>query len=539
MASNLYTGISNGIYIHYQPEHVKRYLQQKQSKSSLLARLTEDDQIKARVISSMRKSTTTDISQEEIDAYFDFLGGFGKRGKLQESIQKTIDTTTKDWISLQSPFGNKNKKYDNFYHAIDNIFQDSGVNPEDLATLNQQINSLLNQLSNGNQIYRVNQELVSQAVDQAIISGVFEPKILQSSTKKSEVQINFYHELKEFFTQIENSQSLLTFPKNEGETYSNRDFIKSFVLLQELLKRLSSQSSSGNVSNIDSKVIKMYVEFFASQYSRIMGFAYQTIVEYFPDIVVDDLLVTFTDVGAKNVKIKYKPTDAGKHVSAIKNTQDISIDVKGNTKNLQCLVKFNIPGMSVKYSSGIINGATTSTVKVKGDKPILGHLLHDLDNSTLSYIYNILANYHRRAEKIKSVKNPITKDDYEDMWSVLKTATTINGLIGQATADDFSYYFIFGKKVFTLPEIIKALISNNNQIDGYAFGIGGGKTMRLDPSQVELRNRQEKYYVPLDKDSNAEQITKAAQWRSQKVLNDIFNAKIKAGLSLKISRIIS
>ena len=63
-----------------------------------------------------------------------------------------------------------------------------------------------------------------------------------------------------------------------------------------------------------------------------------------------------------------------------------------------------MPGISLKYSGSALNNKNAS-IKLKDAKTNLGTLLHDLDNKSLSRIYNVLANYGRTAKLLGTTKN--------------------------------------------------------------------------------------------------------------------------------------
>jgi hypothetical protein len=101
--------------------------------------------------------------------------------------------------------------------------------------------------------------------------------------------------------------------------------------------------------------------------------------------------------GSKMVNIKYTPD---KKKQSVVSTQDIGFNIQFQlAKNNEATLTFDIPGASLKYSSGVKTGAKESSIKLKNEKVVLGHLLHSMDNKALSSIYNILASYNRVLNK--------------------------------------------------------------------------------------------------------------------------------------------
>lgn len=517
---SLYT--EGEIYIHYYPEHIKKL---SLNKEAIINRITSQDRIKSLMVKTLGK--TDKISQQEIDAYFQFLGGFGTQGVLQQAIQSKINTL--DLSTLSTGFTSiSGANYDNFYHAFSSIQN----NPDLQSYSNEllpQIRKLNQQLSMG--VNKINEAIIDDYVSQGISRGYFiAPPVFDDISNGSK---NLYEAMK----QIYETKNAITFkPSSELEKYKN--VLTHFLVLEKLLERVAA--SSGEYSNAitNNKILNDFVAFFVNMYQKTMGFAYQTMVANFEGIQIDNLLVNFVETGAERVQKSYHRDTSNSESTTVK-TADVSLTATITSQGMNTygnlIANFLLPDISVKFSSGMLNSAKNSNITIKGAATRLDTLLHDLDNQTLSYIYNVIASYKRKIKIGRSLaSNPIDRKEYEEMWQILKMASVVNGLVGQMTKDDFSYYFIIGKKVFTLPEIIDKLVDSFKAEDNALtqIGINGGKTMMLEPSQVTLRGYANKYVVPNNGD-----IISAAQKRSKEALNAIASAHIKRNLSIRISRI--
>lgn len=295
--------------------------------------------------------------------------------------------------------------------------------------------------------------------------------------------------MKQIYKKADNSA--LVFDNSNSElAKKTANQIRAFYGLQELLNRYTS--GRGKVANVSNEMLNGYIQFFLNLYQNVLGFAYQGMIASFPDIIVDDLLISFAETGGDNVKKTYQ-RESAKEIEKTIKTQDVSLTAKVAGGKGNILANFSLPGISVKLGGGLMSEVgKTTTIKIKGSGTLLSTLLHDIDNETLAYFYNMLASYNHKNKLITS--NPISTVEYEQMWSVLKIALAINGLVGQMNQDDFSYYFIIGKKVITLPELINYLSDAAFSSDDALFakvGLSGGKTMRLEPSQVKIRERNE------------------------------------------------
>ena len=146
--------------------------------------------------------------------------------------------------------------------------------------------------------------------------------------------------------------------------------------------------------------------------------------------------------------------------------------------------------------------------------------MHDIDNYTLSAIYNILTHYGHSKK--------ITYNDYANMWNSFKTNLFINALIGQATQEDFSYFFVVGNKVFNIIDIVNA-VQSGNTIDNFQFSINMAKVPRLNPLQKEFKSHN--IWV------EGEDPVVSANIRSKHQVDYIMKAHLQAGIKLKITQV--
>ena len=508
-----------GIYVHYYPEHIRNYTNVKEK---ILSNY-KDEVLKASVLKNLRKPGKQ-VNKTQEEAFFDFLGGFGETSgsDLSSALESYFTEENFQLTTPSSSFG----EYENLYDALNKVIKSPSV--QIYTDINNQLKKILTELQNGGAIQGINQSIISSYVTEAISQGVFTPPANANHLKRSKRGSQLYEELKKIFNSTKN-QGVAINPKTEF--YSQTNIMTAIAMMTQLLDGYSSGGKQVHID--DSEILNDYLSFIINRLPSAIGFAYQAIVTNMAskgaDKICEDFSIKLNETGAGRAKVKFTPNKDGNAAVTTVNTQDLGITVTFQDQRATLNTVFNIPGISLKYNAAVANNLKTNAfIKLRGKGTKLGTLLHDLDNQTLSAIYNIFAGYNHRSKLIKT--NPIDKTVYEDVWAGLKVALAVNGLIGQAQAGDFAYYFVVSNKVYTVPDIIRKLILQANNDGAFDdIGLDMAKVPTLRPSQKEIV--KENAFI---KGNN---IQEAAQERSQKVIEKIYNADIVAGIRLKISKL--
>lgn len=510
----------SGIYVHYQPNHVRNY----QNVKTKLLQNYNDANLKSMVVRNLAK--TSNITAQQQEAFFDFLGGFGgSENALAKGLEQYFSSDKFQLITPLTSF----EDHDNLYDALNKVIKDPNVIL--YSQINNQIKAILKQLQLGGAIQSINNDLITNYLKEALTRGIFSPPASATKLKKNKMGSQVYEGLKQIFNSF-NNQAVVINPNTEFSSQQN--LIQAILVLTQLL---DSYSSGGEKVSVGSnEVINDYLSYIVNRLPSTIGFAYQAIVANLSNKVTDQVCQDFSfslrETGANSVQVKYSPSQ-NKANRATVNTQDLGIQVNFSSPQTATLdMQFYMPGISLKYNAAMANGLKTNAfIKLRGKAVKLGPLLHDIDNQTLSSIYNILASYNHKSQLIKS--NPITFPIYQDLWAGLKVVLAANALIGQARSTDFAYYFVISNKVYTVPEIIRHLVNqaNNNTFD--TIGLEMAQVPTIRPTQKHIANS-----INIYKTGNGTP-KELAQQRSSEVINAIYSASVVAGIRLKIGKIKS
>ena len=519
----------DSIYIHYFPSHIKNYSNVKQK----ILDNYEENRFKKRVLNTMKQNNKI-INKKEEEAYFDFLGCFGENnGSVKTKLQNALGNVSLP--TLLDNFSIDETEYDNMYQLLGKIKKEPEVKL--MSDINKRISNILEQLERRG-VY----EIVNKTILEEKLINLIEKEEIFHSETQSLTGAAIYEKIKKLYNELKNEKEAIIF-FNNSQNFEKKDAtVENFIPLLLNLRALIQKLTDNNTFQSNNLFID-YICYMVQRIPSVFGVVYEFMVKEAIQNKANDLMAEMT--GSKMVNIKYTPD---KKKQSIVSTQDIGFNIQFHlSKKDEATLIFDIPGASLKYSSGVKTGAKESNIKLKNEKVVLGHLLHSIDNKALSSIYNILASYNRvlnkqavaayakskNIDKEKIQKNPITTEVYKNMWAGLRIALTVNSLIGQMSKEDFSYFFVVSGKVFTVPEIIKSLVEEK---ETGLFASGMASLPRLDPSQLQLRNKNTFFKVG-GKGSVYRPNINSARTRSQKVMKEIYNSTVVAGVNLKIRKI--
>ena len=504
------------IYVHNTPIYSNNYFGN--IKESIIAPY-RDEEFKKLIISRLAKSGVN-ITEKDKKAFFDFYGGFGEEGFLTKRLQEGLNSLNLEqnlFTPSQKFFETDSGEMINLYAAAEQAKKDAKA----LQAVNTRIRDIIKQIPTN--LVEVNEEFLRDDLKKAVKSGVFGTgkNSINSNTKASEV----YDALKkQVFQNSDNKAIVIKDKDSELSRYAN--IIRAIYMLDGLL------NNSSTYGPIDKDfIIDKYIKYIIGRLPSLLGFAFQSIVPTMATKVADDVIkdINFEEVGGKYVANK---GDSGRSTTV--STQDLKMDIQFSGKAGKALLKFEIPGLTLKYSGSALNNSNAN-IKLRDATANLGTLLHDLNNTNLSRIYNVLANYGRTAKILKTAddgnkqishrKSNISAKTYSEVWAGLRIALTVNALMGQMTPEDFNYYLIISNKVYTIPDVIQEILKDNST----KFSLGIAEKPQLNPSQSELA-KQHVFEEP----EEGEDIWDAAQRRSDIIVKKIQSAKLRAGLKLKL-----
>ena len=158
-------------------------------------------------------------------------------------------------------------------------------------------------------------------------------------------------------------------PAKGIELESRTDLIRTTSMLIKLLEQHSKGTGVGGQITIDNPVLKELMAIVINTFDSTFGFAYQTMISQISNINVNNLLVKFTEVGSNTVKTKYNYSNKSDTVSTTTSTTDIklSIEIPKDGKISKMLMRYNLPGMSVKLGGGLLN-KTNANITLRGKK---------------------------------------------------------------------------------------------------------------------------------------------------------------------------
>ena len=503
---------AGNIYVHYNPKNVQSYKLQKED----LLEKYDINMLKGQIAKLMAKKNVN-LTNKDIANYFNLLSGFDNANSIQSQLQKALVNTTEKLITASSNFNLSDGTTTNLYGAL----QQAIKNPSNqiLQDINSQLKKLLAQITS--QGVSIDQAIINRDILDALQKGFFSPInqtaiSAQVSSKGQEYIKNIYDQLK---TKIFTGTTAIKVSNTASELAGRTNLIRAMAGLITLL----DQQKTGTINlNSDNPVLQDYLKVIINAYDSTLGFAFQTMISKFEDIQVDNLLVEFAETGNNQVKVKYNSKVEGEKFTVSTTDISMSVDMSKQKKQASVLTKFNLPGISVKLGGGLLNGKS-SNITLRQRQVNINTLMHDIDNHTLSAVFNILTHYNRTKNK------NISTSDYINMWSAFKIGLVINALIGQATTEDFSYFFIAGNKVYNIIEIITEILKGDGENNTSQFSINMAQKPKLIPSQEEIRKNNK-----FEKGSDTKS---AALIRSQKQVDYIMTAKIVAGIKLKVRQL--
>lgn len=546
----LYT--QNSIYIHYFGDSLAALL----SKNVNIA-----DQIKANYYNANAQNEMQPLREKiyknqystiqkqfkDINEYFEVLDAVGP--ELETKLSVEIDRMLPN-LNLKFT-GQSGTEYDNTWAALGIATNNADINAlQDVITHLDKIITTLEK-DNGYMLLDIQQNLIKNWIQNAGGSAWMSNLLATSPSAAA-----FYENFKEQIGSLAQQHGWVALPKtnkNASALSSRLNTITATKVFIEYIKhKLSTQTGGMAFNSLETSILGNITKSLASMLLSTAGFAAEDLAQLTGEKLINQFVkqtknfnVSLGDVrqtGTSTVNYKYNPSSSNRNKTT--STQDIRYTINATDKTGSVTV--NIPvGATSKIVSRIKGSPPAKTkgiLHIKSANTTLQNLLHDIDNTSLSMIYNILANFGRTKmlsniiEKEK-IANPINKDIYGQLIEGFKIVAVVNSLLGQMTSSDLSYYLLLNGRVYSTVEVIRALLTGKglNTIGGnsgeqFTVTLNMANTPTLSPTQAQLRKSNIFITTYANPGENAAE-------RSQKAMAAILNAKIKAGVSLAFTKI--
>lgn len=187
-----------------------------------------------------------------------------------------------------------------------------------------------------------------------------------------------------------------------------------------------------------------------------------------PDTITESIAKMFAEgTGRTHSKIQStsiattaaKGTSAkGREMKTVVSTSDIRFRLVST--GAEGLIDVPLPGISLKETTSPLKEERQKSIRIKS-KAVLFKLLHDMPQEHIYYLLNFLyASVSRKYVRLKGKGDP-EKTNRAELNHTVKAALVANGLIGQMTTEDFAYLFMLNGRVYTVPQVIQSVLTDN------------------------------------------------------------------------------
>ena len=369
----------------------------------------------------------------------------------------------------------------------------------ELQELLDAMDLILNQpLLQQGQLYTTIQKLVASDV----IKGVVK-QIKRTSTSDDVKAI-----IDQTTDSIMNSQGAINLQNTYAGSKEAKEQISTFVrayLKKQVFQRYLNLMQKGKSIKIRSKAFKGLAQGLIVNIKTMLGFFAQ-------DELTNELRKQLKEVLGPDWSAQVIGGEYNQ--SSHRSTSDIAFTKNG------ILVK--LPGISMKTFSASTKQASHN-LRVKSVKTNLGELIKSLSPNARNFIYNLLAlagtRVSGRGRKIYS-----NQEDTQEMYDLMHKMLVIRGLIGGMTEDDFAYYFVFNKKVYTIFEIVSDLLDNEGAT-AQLFGVRPSN-VTFTPSRTQI-SKHNQWVGKEDARDEDEAVQRSNDFK------DYVDSNVKVGLTLR------
>lgn len=493
------------------------------------------------------------LPKETLQAYFDFLDEFRtaelKGGNLDDYEVKTINELLDKYdpyTNVTASFG----EYESLNDALNKLRETKDFFVlKDISTQLEQIladavGTKNSPLSGGN---RINTELFKEFL--------LNPKEIKHFRQTGSFSKEFFSQLDSIIQENGAGQQEFLGIENSKITGSVNNYLNTFRRIQAFTSLIDNLSKTeSGVQTISSNIDIFYkiAKIITGKIQRALGFVFEPYVANLVNETQNKLIDQMADKIAKGTNHRITSensvsTQSGAKTRAVQDVGGATINIlmPGEANKGTIEIEVPLPGASVKHLAEVSVNKNRS-VKVKSSGANLSNLIHDMPIRNISLIYNIIASYGKKGWRggYKFASNPITDSIWSDFKEGLKLILLINGLAGQMTQEDFSYFLIVNGVTFTMEEVVRSLYEEAaHQVEG-AFLNNMSKNIIFSPSQESVMKANsfvianaEKVKYGRKKEQNLSPNKNAALQRSQMACEALRKLKIKNEIRISINNL--
>lgn len=341
---------------------------------------------------------------------------------------------------------------------------------------------------------------------------------------------------------IENYQTI-------SKKYNDLKSLRQFDLLHKLrdyltIDKFSSKSSSQDIDN--------YKKMLSGATSGIMaaaGFLGEAVLTNSLNQVLSSSGLT----SLPGMKLSARGFGSESGYAMVNGKQigykNATTDIKLSITNASGEIVVDLPGITLKRTGAYsVNEAGTPVYTVHIKTSSVGQVLDtaQISSSTIGHFYNLYANSGRSTPIVINNDGTIGETIIQGPWDLnqaykfMYNAMLLSSMAGNLTTQDFAYFLVINKQVYTMPEILtdlfsgKALFGQNNYPYGFLDWLNHPETSALAKSQQTIAKEHTEIFMEI---LNRSQDYMKAQGieRSNRVIQLMYKQKmVPASLNIQI-----